>query len=61
MANPKRKTSKARTKKRRTHQKANTMPFYIDAESGEPTLMHRVNLESGMYRGKKVLETDSNL
>lgn len=57
MANPKRKHSKSRRDKRRTHHKLDAPAYYIDQQSGEPTLFHRVNLISGYYRGKKVLRT----
>lgn len=56
MAHPKRKISKTRRDKRRGNIKLTAKPFYIDAESGESTLYHRVNLESGFYRGRKVME-----
>jgi large subunit ribosomal protein L32 len=56
MAHPKRKISKTRRDKRRGHIKLEAKPFYIDAESGEATLYHRVSLESGFYRGRKVME-----
>lgn len=55
MPNPKRRHSKTRRDKRRTHIKLAAKTYYIDPESGEPTLYHRVNLESGFYRGKQVL------
>ncbi len=57
MANPKRRHSKSRRNKRRTHHKLPLPAYYIDPQSGEPTLFHRVNLQSGYYRGKKVLAT----
>ena len=56
MPNPKRKLSRSRRDKRRTHDKLTSLHFYIDAESGQATLMHRVNLESGYYRGRKVMK-----
>ena len=56
MAHPKRKQSKTRRDKRRTHVKTSAPAYQLDAESGEPTRRHRVNLESGYYRGKKVIE-----
>lgn len=56
MAHPKRKISKTRRDKRRTHIKLESKPIYIDPVSGEPTLYHRVCLESGYYRGKQVME-----
>jgi len=30
--------------------------MYIDQVSNEPTLYHRVNLESGYYRGRQVMK-----
>lgn len=56
MPNPKRRHSKTRRDKRRTHYKATSKPFYIDAQSGEPTLYHRVCLKSGFYRGRQVMQ-----
>lgn len=56
MAHPKRKISKTRRDKRRTHLKLKSKPMYIDNVSGEATLYHRVCLESGYYRGRQVME-----
>jgi len=56
MAHPKRKISKTRRDKRRTHLKLTTKPYYVDPSSGEATLYHRVCLESGFYRGRQVME-----
>jgi large subunit ribosomal protein L32 len=56
MAHPKHRFSKQRTAKRRNSKKLETKPIYIDATSGEATLYHRVCLESGMYRGRQVME-----
>ncbi len=61
MAHPKRKISKQRRDKRRTHLKLETRPMYIDAISGEATLYHRVCLESGYYRGRQVMEGTEEL
>jgi large subunit ribosomal protein L32 len=55
MAHPKRKISKQRRDKRRTHLKLKPQTYYIDPVSGEPTLYHRVCLESGYYRGQQVM------
>jgi len=60
MAHPKRKISKQRQRKRRTHIKLGTRPFYIDPVSGEATLYHRVNLSSGQYRGRQVIEAQDD-
>ena len=56
MPNPKRRHSTTRRDKRRTHDKIETKPFYIDNVSGEATAYHRVNLESGYYRGRQMLK-----
>ena len=56
MAHPKRKISKQRRNKRRTHIKLTAKPYYEDPMSGEATLYHRVNLESGYYKGRQVME-----
>jgi len=61
MAHPKRKISKQRRNKRRTHQKLVAKPYYIDPVSGEATLYHRVCLESGYYRGRQVIEGQDEL
>lgn len=61
MAHPKRKISKTRRDKRRTHYKAETKPYYIDPESGAPALYHRVCLESGYYRGRQVMRGKDEL
>lgn len=56
MAHPKRKISKTRRDKRRTHDKLTFLPTYVDQVSGEATLYHRVCLESGFYRGRQVMK-----
>lgn len=56
MAHPKHKISKTRRDKRRGHQKLDSKPMYIDPVNGEPTLLHRVNLASGYYKGRQVTE-----
>lgn len=55
MAHPKRKISKTRRDKRRTHLKLKPKAYYLDPESGEAVLYHRVSLESGYYRGRQVM------
>ena len=56
MAHPKRKISKSRRDKRRTHHKLDSRPMIADPNTGEVSLYHRVNLETGMYRGIKVMK-----
>lgn len=55
MANPKRKTSKARKRSRRTHWKL-TMPNLVECpQCHAPKLPHRVCRECGYYKGKEVV------
>jgi len=56
MPNPKRRHSASRRDKRRTHDALTTKPYSIDPTSGEPTLWHRVNLDSGHYKGRQVMK-----
>jgi large subunit ribosomal protein L32 len=56
MPHPKRKISKSRRDKRRTHDKAIASTLFMDKKTKEVNLMHRVNTETGMYRGRKVMK-----
>ncbi|MBC7425520.1 MAG: 50S ribosomal protein L32 [Bacteroidia bacterium] len=56
MPHPKRKISKTRRDKRRTHHGLSTKPFVTDPSTGAVSQYHRVNLETGMYRGVKVMK-----
>ncbi len=58
MPNPKRKTSKTRRDKRRTHYKAVAKQFTVDATTGEHHLPHRAFWHEGKlyYRGNVVME-----
>ena len=56
MAVPKRKTSKARRDKRRSHLKINDINIVEDKKTGEYRLSHHVDLKTGFYNGKKVFE-----
>ncbi len=53
---PKRKGSKARSLKRRSMDKLVKPQVAYESVSKKATLPHRVSPESGIYRGKKVLE-----
>ena len=55
MAHPKRKISKTRRDKRRTHYKLGSKTLFTDPKTGEVSQYHRLNLETGMYRGIQVL------
>lgn len=56
MAVPKRRVSKQRKRKRRTHQKAQQATLGTCSKTGDPALRHRVCPTSGMYRGKLIFE-----
>lgn len=56
MAVPKKKTSKARRDKRRTHWKVLPPNLVLCPQCKEPKLPHHVCPNCGTYKGKKVLE-----
>ena len=56
MAVPKRKTSKSRRNKRRSHHRISSYNVIEDKKSGEFRLSHHVDLKSGLYNGKQILE-----
>ena len=56
MAVPKRKTSKSRRNKRRYHHKISSINIVEDKKSGEYRLSHHIDLKTGIYNGRQVLE-----
>ena len=56
MAVPKRKTSKSRRNKRRSHHAIKSINIVEDSKTGEYRLSHHIDLKSGMYNGKQILE-----
>jgi large subunit ribosomal protein L32 len=56
MAVPKRKTSFSKKRMRRSHHKLNEVNVVEDKKSGEYRLSHHVDLKSGFYNGKKILD-----
>ena len=56
MAVPKRKISKARRNKRRSHHRLSSINIIEDKKSGEFRLSHHVDLKTGIYNGKQILE-----
>ena len=56
MAVPKRKTSKARRNKRRSHLNISPVNILEDKKSGEYRLSHHLDLKTGMYKGRQVLD-----
>ena len=53
MAVPKRKTSKSRRNKRRSHHRIVAANVVEDKKSGEYRLSHHIDLKTGTYNGKK--------
>ena len=56
MAVPRRKTSVSRRNKRRSHHKITAANVVEDKKSGEYRLSHHIDLKSGFYKGKKILD-----
>ena len=56
MAVPKRKTSKSRRNKRRSHHRVSSININEDKKSGEFRLSHHIDLKTGIYNGKQILE-----
>ena len=56
MAVPKRKTSKSRRNKRRSHHKIVSSNAVEDKKTGEYRLSHHIDLKTGFYNGKKILD-----
>ena len=56
MAVPRKKTSRMKRGNRRSHD-ALTVPVYVeDKDSGERRRPHHIDLKSGKYRGRQILE-----
>ncbi len=56
MAQPKRKQSKQRSRKRRGANRFEAPQLSKDPTDGTAFMPHRVNPNNGMYRGRQVLE-----
>ncbi len=61
MAVPKSKKSKSKTGMRRAHDRLPMNTYIEDKESGELRRPHHIDLKSGMYRGRQVLEPSSDI
>ena len=59
MPNPKRRHSKARTSKRRAHDHLKTRSTTSCPQCGAEVLPHRVCLECGHYKGREVVEVET--
>ncbi len=58
MALPKRKKSKSRRDKRRTHQKTEAPNLSTCPECGEAKMPHHACPSCGYYKGRKVVDTE---
>jgi large subunit ribosomal protein L32 len=56
MAVPKRKTSPSRRGMRRSGHKLDKVTWIEDAKSGELRRPHHIDLKTGMYKGRQILE-----
>lgn len=56
MAVPKSKISKSRRGQRRAHKSLSAVNYVEDKDSGELRRQHHIDLKSGMYRGRQILE-----
>ena len=56
MAVPKRKTTRSRSGMRRSHIKVSKKNIIEDKKSGEFRLSHHIDLKTGIYNGKQILE-----
>ena len=56
MAVPKRKTSKSKKNMRRSHHRVKENNIIEDKKSGEFRLSHHIDLKTGLYNGKQILE-----
>lgn len=58
MAVPKKRTSKAKRNMRRAHDAINA-PVFVKEADGTVRRPHRLNLETGLYRGKQIISNDA--
>jgi len=56
MAVPKRKTSKSRRDKRRSHHKIKDSNIIEDKKTGEYRLSHHLDLKTGIYNGRQIID-----
>ena len=56
MAVPKRKTTPSKRNMRRAHDRLSKSVYVEDKETGELHRPHHLDLKTGMYRGRQVIE-----
>ncbi|XBQ15939.1 MAG: 50S ribosomal protein L32 [Oceanicaulis sp.] len=60
MAVPKRKTTPSKRGMRRSHHALNNPAYVEDKDTGELRRPHHVDLKTGMYRGKQILDVSED-
>ena len=56
MAVPKRKTTPSKRNMRRAHDSLTAVNWVEDSHSGEPKRRHHIDLKTGMYKGKQIID-----
>ena len=56
MAVPKRKTTPSKRNMRRAHDALKTENWVEDTNTGEPKRRHHIDLKTGTYKGKQIIE-----
>lgn len=56
MAVPKRKTTQSKRNMRRSHHALTATNWVEDSNTGETKRRHHIDLKTGMYRGRQVLD-----
>ena len=56
MAVPKRKTTPSKRNMRRSHDSLTVANWVEDTHTGEPKRRHHIDLKTGMYKGRQVIE-----
>ena len=56
MAVPKRKTTKSKRNMRRAHDALKVTNWVEDSNTGEAKRRHHIDLKTGMYKGRQVIE-----
>ncbi|MGV3278390.1 50S ribosomal protein L32 [Rickettsiales bacterium LUAb2] len=56
MAVPKKKTSKSKKNQRRSHLALGKNAYREDKKTGDLHVPHHIDLKTGMYKGRKVIE-----
>lgn len=61
MAVPKQKKSKSRRNMRRSHDSISSHAYREDKQTGEYGRPHHVDLKTGMYRGRQILNVSNDV